>query len=63
MRLIQAFVRSASYERRFLQKNPWDLAMILWIPLATILLVWWIFSQTQITDLPIGVIIVLWLIP
>ena len=56
MRLIQAFVRSASYERRFLQKNPWDLAMILWIPLATILLVWWIFSQTQITDLPIGVI-------
>ena len=56
MRLIQAFVRSASYERRFLQKNPWDLAMILWIPLATILLIWWIFSQTQITDLPIGVI-------
>ncbi|MGM8871522.1 ABC transporter permease [Psychrobacter sp. 2Y5] len=56
MRLIQAFVRSASYERRFFAKNPWDLAMILWIPLATILLVWWIFSQTQITDLPIGVI-------
>lgn len=56
MRLIQAFVRSASYERRFFAKNPWDLAMVLWIPLATILLVWWIFSQTQITDLPIGVI-------
>ncbi|MGM8886658.1 ABC transporter permease [Psychrobacter sp. 1U2] len=56
MRLIKAFVRSANYERRFFAKNPWDLAMILWIPLATILLVWWIFSQTQITDLPIGVI-------
>ncbi len=55
MRLINAFVRSASYERRFLINNPWDLAMILWIPLATILLVWWIFSQTQISDLPIGV--------
>ncbi len=55
MRLTQAFIRSASYERRFFAKNPWDLAMILWIPLATILLVWWIFSQTQISDLPIGV--------
>lgn len=49
-------MRSAGYERRFLLKNPWDLAMIVWIPLATVLLVWWIFSQTQITDLPIGVI-------
>ncbi len=55
-RLTEAFVRSAAYERRFLAKNPWDLAMIVWIPLATVLLIWWIFSQTQITDLPIGVI-------
>lgn len=30
--------------------------MVLWIPLITVLLVWWIFSRTQITDLPIGVI-------
>ncbi|TXD98166.1 ABC transporter permease [Psychrobacter frigidicola] len=56
MRLIRAFVRSAAYERRFFSKNPWDLAMVVWIPLATVLLIWWIFSQTQITDLPIGVI-------
>ena len=56
MRLIKAFVRSAAYERRFLAKNPWDLAMVVWIPLATVLLIWWIFSRTQITDLPIGVI-------
>ncbi|MBB3105569.1 ABC-2 type transport system permease protein [Psychrobacter luti] len=54
--LIGAFVRSAGYERRFLAKNPWDLSMVLWIPLATVLLIWWIFSQIQITDLPIGVI-------
>ncbi|MEN6670474.1 ABC transporter permease [Psychrobacter sp. B38] len=54
--LIKAFVRSAAYERRFLAKNPWDLSMVVWIPLVTVLLVWWIFSQTQITDLPIGVI-------
>ena len=56
MRLIQAFSRSSAYEFRFLAKNPWDLTMVLWLPLVTVLLVWWIFSQTQITDLPIGVI-------
>ncbi|PYE39415.1 ABC transporter permease [Psychrobacter fozii] len=55
-KLSGAFLRSAAYERRFLSKNPWDLAMVVWIPLATVLLIWWIFSQTQITDLPIGVI-------
>ncbi|GAF52125.1 ABC transporter permease [Psychrobacter sp. JCM 18900] len=37
-------------------KNHWDFSMVVWIPLATVLLIWWIFSQTQITDLPIGVI-------
>mgnify|MGYP005993341233 CR=1 FL=1 len=55
-KLSEAFLRSAAYERRFLAKNPWDLSMVLWIPLLTVLLIWWIFSQTQITDLPIGVI-------
>ena len=55
-KLKDAFVRSAAYERRCLAKNPWDLAMVVWIPLATVLLIWWIFSQIQITDLPIGVI-------
>ena len=55
-KLSAAFVRSAAYERRFLAKNPWDFSMVVWIPLMTVLLIWWIFSQTQITDLPIGVI-------
>ena len=55
-KLGDAFLRSAAYERRFLAKNPWDLAMVVWIPLTTVLLIWWIFSQIQITDLPIGVI-------
>ena len=53
--LIGAFLRSAAYERRFLAKNPWDLSMVIWIPLSTVLLIWWIFSQIQITNLPIGV--------
>lgn len=56
MRLFNAFLRSAAYERRFLTKNRWDFAVIVWIPLITVLLIWWVFSQTQITDLPIGVI-------
>lgn len=56
MRLIRAFIRSSAYEYRFLAKNPWDLTMVVWLPLVTVFLVWWIFSQTQITDLPIGVI-------
>jgi len=55
-KLSEAFLRSAAYERRFLTKNHWDFSMVVWIPLATVLLIWWIFSQTQITDLPIGVI-------
>ena len=55
-KLSGAFVRSAAYERRFLAKNPWDFTMVVWIPLATVLLIWWIFSRTQVTDLPIGVI-------
>ena len=54
-KLSGAFIRSAAYERRFLAKNPWDFSMVVWIPLMTVLLIWWIFSQTQITDLPIGV--------
>ncbi len=56
MRLIQAFLRSAVYEHRFLAKNPWDLAMVIFIPLIAAFMIWWIFSQTQITNLPIGVI-------
>jgi len=55
-KLSEAFLRSAAYERRFLVKNHWDFSMVVWIPLVTVMLIWWIFSQTQITDLPIGVI-------
>lgn len=54
--LSKVFVRSAAYERRFLAKNPWDFSMVVWIPFITVLIIWWIFSQIQITDLPIGVI-------
>ncbi|WP_308811466.1 MULTISPECIES: ABC transporter permease [Psychrobacter] len=56
MTFFSAWRRSAAFERRFLRKNPWDLAMVLWIPLVTIALIWWIFSQSQVTNLPIGVI-------
>lgn len=53
--LWSVFVRSAHYEARFLKHNPWDFVMLLWLPLLTILSMWWIFSKPYIVDLPIGV--------
>ncbi len=54
--LWQVFKRSAGYEGRFLLHHSWDYVMLLWLPLLTILGVWWTFSKPYITDLPIGVI-------
>ncbi|WP_201545169.1 ABC transporter permease [Psychrobacter sp. H7-1] len=54
--LWSVFLRSACYEGRFLQHHSWDFVMLLWLPLATILSIWWIFSKPYIVDLPIGVI-------
>lgn len=53
---MHSFVRSAVYERQFLRHNRWDVAVIFWLPLLTIVLVWWIFSRAYIVDLPIGVV-------
>ncbi|WP_296403051.1 ABC transporter permease [Psychrobacter sp.] len=54
--LWSVFLRSARYEGRFLQHNAWDFMMLLWLPLLTILSIWWIFSKPYIVDVPIGVI-------
>ncbi|WP_230659660.1 ABC transporter permease [Psychrobacter sp. I-STPA10] len=55
-RLWHAFYYSALYERHFLRYNRWDFSVLFWMPLATIIVVWWIFSRPFIVDLPIGVI-------
>lgn len=51
-----AFRRSANYEKQILTHNRWDFSLVFWIPLLVLFLVWWIFSRSQIVDLPIGII-------
>ena len=47
--------QSARREWRLLCSRPWDLALISWVPLLAIALLWWIFSNGLPTRLPIGV--------
>lgn len=55
MRLIQAFTRSVRREAASLRQSPWDLAMISWLPLLAVALLWWTFSAGLPNRLPIGV--------
>lgn len=56
MGLASQFCRAAHREGRRLRASPWDLGMISWVPLAGVLLLWWIFSAGLPTRLPIGVL-------
>ncbi len=56
MGFAQALVNSARREAAWLRHNPWDLAMISWVPLLAVALLWWIFSAGLPTLLPIGVL-------
>ena len=47
---------SARRELALLRTRPWDLAMLSWVPLLAVALMWWIFSAGQPTQLPIGVL-------
>ncbi len=47
---------SARRELALLRSRPWDLAMVSWVPLLAVALVWWIFSAGLPTRLPIGVL-------
>lgn len=55
-KIQNAFKNSAKNEWRFLRQNPWDFAVMVWLPLLTILLVWWIFAKNNVSDLPIHII-------
>lgn len=52
---MNAFLSSAARETRLLRQRPWDLALISWVPLLAVALIWWIFSAGLPTRLPIGV--------
>lgn len=54
--LLQVFWRSADHERRFLLRHRWDFAVMFWLPLLTVFVVWWIFSRAYIVNIPIGIV-------
>ena len=43
-------------ELRYLGRQPWDLALLLWFPAATLALLLWLFSNGVPTGLPIAVV-------
>ena len=45
-----------SRELGYLGRQPWDLAMLLWFPAATLALLLWLFSNGAPTGLPIAVV-------
>lgn len=54
--LFAAFWRSAQGEMVFLQNNPWDFAVMFWLPLLIVFLVWWTFSAGALVGVPVAVI-------
>jgi ABC-2 type transport system permease protein len=53
---MQNFLRSLRREARHLRHDRWDLAMVTWVPLLAVALIWWIFSAGVPRHLAIGVI-------
>ena len=45
-----------SRELQYLRREPWDLALLLWFPAATLALLLWMFSTGIPTGLPIAVV-------
>ena len=56
MGFVQATACSARREAAWLRHSPWDLAMISWLPLLAVAMLWWTFSAGLPNRLPIGVI-------
>lgn len=55
MKPSSLFQHSLKREWQWLKHSRWDFAMIWWLPLASILFVWWLFSPQLPHKLPIGV--------
>lgn len=53
---MNSIVHSTLREARLLRQRPWDLAMVSWVPLLGVALIWWIFSAGLAQQLPIGVL-------
>ena len=50
------FRASAQREWRLLRQRRWDLAMVSWVPVLAVALIWWIFSAGLPNQLPIAVL-------
>ncbi len=55
MAFVSALKASLRREAVWLRSKPWDLAMITWVPLLAVAMLWWTFSAGLPTRLPIGV--------
>ncbi|UJF24076.1 ABC transporter permease [Suttonella sp. R2A3] len=53
---MNTFFRSAILEWRSFERNSWDQAMVLWLPLLVVALLWWTFSAGLTHKLPIAVL-------
>lgn len=49
-------LRSARRELARLWQSPWDLAMVTWVPVLALALVWWMFSTGVPRQLPVAVL-------
>ncbi len=56
MQVTASLHRTWEREWRRLMASPWDLAMLTWVPVAAVALIWWMFSAGLPTQLPIGVL-------
>ena len=53
---MNSIVNSFRREARRLAADPWDLAMVTWVPLLAVALLWWIFSAGLPRHLPVGMV-------
>ena len=53
---MNSIVNSFRREARRLASDPWDLAMVTWVPLLGVALLWWIFSAGLPRHLAVGVV-------
>ncbi len=53
---MNSIVNSLIREARRLRASPWDLAMVTWVPLLAVALMWWVFSAGLPRHLPVGVV-------